>query len=53
MGLLDSTSQKNYYTNSDNTQNEGRGDYQFVTLDHIISSFMAIYVGENKIINIF
>ena len=51
MGLLDSTSQKNYYQNSDNTQNEGRGDYQFVTLDHIISSFMVIYVGENKIIN--
>jgi hypothetical protein len=51
MGLLDSTSQSSYYTNSDTTQNEGRGDYQFVTLDHIISGFTVSYVGESKLIN--
>ena len=46
MGLLDSTTQKAY---NDATGN--KGDYQFITLDDIISSFMAVYVGENKIIS--
>jgi len=43
MGLLDET-QSSYYGGSD------FGNYQFVTLDDIISSFMVVYVGENKIL---
>jgi hypothetical protein len=43
MGLLDET-QHSYYNGSD------FGNYQFVTLDDIIGSFMAVYVGENKIL---
>ena len=45
MGLLDGTTQYQYYTGSD------KGNYQFVSLDEIIKSFMLVYVGENKIIN--
>ncbi len=45
MGLLDSTTQSSYYGGS------SFGDYQFVSLDHIISAFMYTYVGESKIIN--
>ena len=45
MGLLDGTTQSSYYTGSD------FGTYQFVSLDTIISNFMYIYVGENKIIS--
>ena len=48
MGLLDGTTQASYY-NSDNSANYG--NYQFVTIDHIISGFMVAYVGENKIIS--
>ena len=48
MGLLDGTTQASYY-NSDNSTNYG--NYQFVTLDHIINGFMVAYVGENKIIS--
>lgn len=44
MGLLNVT-QKAYYENTD------KGNYQFVSLDDIISSFMVVYVGENKILN--
>ena len=44
MGLLDGTTQKSYYQGSD------FGNYQFVSLDHIISGFMISYVGENKLI---
>ena len=45
MGLLDGLNQQTYYTG-----NTG-GDYQFVTLEHIINAFMVTYVGESKIIN--
>ena len=45
MGLLDDQTQKQWYDSS------SKGDYQFVTLDNIINAFMAIYVGEDKIIN--
>ena len=45
MGLLDGTTQQSYY------QGSSFGDYQFVSLDSIISAFMVVYVGENKIIN--
>jgi hypothetical protein len=47
MGLLSQT-QGQYY-NSSNSANYG--DYQFVTLENIISAFKVAYVGENKIIN--
>jgi hypothetical protein len=43
MGLLDVT-QKAYHDGTD------KGNYQFVSLDDIISSFMVVYVGENKIL---
>ena len=45
MGLLDGTTQQTY---NDGTN---KGNYQFVSLDDIIKSFMLVYVGENKIIN--
>jgi len=46
MGLLDSQSQYQYYTNT-----SGQGDYQFTTLDNIIIAFMIGYVGEGKLIS--
>ena len=45
MGLLDNTTQKAYYQGNDH------GSYQFVSLDDIITSFMAVYVGEEKVVN--
>ena len=45
MGLLDGTTQQGYYVNID------KGNYQFISLDEIIRSFMVVYVGENKILN--
>ena len=45
MGLLDNQSQYSYYTTPSKY-----GNYQFVTLDNIISGFMIAYVGENKVI---
>ena len=48
MGLLDGTNQATYY-NSSNSANYG--NYQFITLDHIINGFMVAYVGESKIIS--
>mgnify|MGYP003131080861 CR=1 FL=1 len=47
MGLLDGTNQATYY-NSSNSPNYG--NYQFISLDHIINGFMISYVGEGKII---
>ena len=48
MGLLDGTTQAQYYASS----NSGNyGNYQFVTLESIINAFMYIYVGEGKIIS--
>jgi len=44
MGLLDGTTQSAYHSGTD------KGNYQFVSLDDIISSFMVVYVGENKIL---
>ena len=44
MGLLDNQTQYNYYTGSN------FGAYQFVSIDQIISAFIMIYVGEDKII---
>jgi hypothetical protein len=44
MGLLDNTTQKEYY------QGGNLGSYQFVSLEDVINQFMAVYVGEDKII---
>ena len=44
MGLLDGTTQQDYYQGSDH------GNYQFTSLSDIINQFMAVYVGEDKII---
>ena len=46
MGLLDGVTQKEY-----NQFVGNKGNYQFVSLDDIISSFMVVYVGENKILS--
>ena len=43
MGLLDQT-QQDYYDGNDH------GNYQFTSLDDVISQFMFVYVGEDKII---
>ena len=45
MGLLGSTTQNAYYSGSD------FGTYQFIDLHTIITNFMYVYVGENKIIS--
>jgi len=44
MGLLDGTTNKEYYEGND------LGNYQFTSLSDIINQFMVVYVGENKII---
>tara|TARA_R110002020_G_scaffold187089_1_gene385200 strand:+ start:644 stop:1981 length:1338 start_codon:yes stop_codon:yes gene_type:complete len=45
MGLLDNTTQSEYYQSND------YGNYQFVSLDDIITQFQIGYVGEDKIIS--
>ena len=45
MGLLDGTSQQQYYDGND------YGNYQFTSLEDIINQFMIVYVGEDKIIS--
>jgi hypothetical protein len=45
MGLLDNTTQQQYYQGTD------YGTYQFTSLDDIITQFMISYVGEDKIIS--
>ena len=44
MGLLDNQNQQAYYSGNN------FGGYQFVSLTDIINQFMAVYVGEDKII---
>ena len=44
MGLLDGTTQKQYYQGND------FGNYQFVSLNDIINQFQIMYVGEDKLI---
>ena len=44
MGLLDGQSQQSYYQGNDH------GDYQFTSLTDVISQFMVVYVGEDKLI---
>jgi len=45
MGLLDGTTQQEYYQGNDH------GNYQFTSLDNIINQFMVAYVGEDKLIS--
>ena len=45
MGLLDDTTQQQYYQGND------FGNYQFTSLNDIINQFMIVYVGEDKIIS--
>ena len=45
MGLLDNVTQESYY------EGNNYGSYQFVSLEDIINQFMAVYVGDEKIIN--
>ena len=44
---------KQYYDGFDGVQNNGGkyGNYQFITLEDIINSFIVAYVGEDKIIS--
>tara|TARA_R100001443_G_scaffold73520_2_gene81441 strand:- start:12124 stop:13776 length:1653 start_codon:yes stop_codon:yes gene_type:complete len=44
MGLLDGTTNRDYYQGND------FGNYQFTSLADIINQFMVVYVGENKMI---
>ena len=44
MGLLDGTTQQQYYTGNDH------GNYQFTSLSDIIDNFMATYVGDGKLL---
>ena len=45
MGLLDGTTHQTYYNGNDH------GNYQFTSLDDIITQFQIAYVGEDKIIS--
>lgn len=45
MALLDGKTHKEYY------EGNNLGGYQFVSLQDVIAQFMAVYVGEEKIIN--
>ena len=45
MGLLDNQKQQDYYSGND------FGNYQFISLDDIITQFQIAYVGEDKIIS--
>ena len=47
MGLINQTNEQ-YYEGADgnwNSGDENYGDYQFTSLDNIISNFMIAYVG--------
>ena len=53
MALIDKTARE-YYEGVDGVQNSGvnnYGEYQFISLDTIISQFLISYVGEDKIIS--
>ena len=53
MGLLDGQTQFSYYPSAFGGGGDGSdlGNYQFITLDNIISAFMIAYVGEGKLIS--
>jgi len=46
MALLDNQTSQQYYSNI-----SLYGEYQFVSLTDIITQFMFVYVGEDKIIS--
>ena len=53
MGYLTANQTGNYYKGNDGIQSsdsEFLGNYQFTSLNDIITNFMVVYVGENKII---
>tara|TARA_R100000541_G_C1891292_1_gene83541 strand:- start:2 stop:1426 length:1425 start_codon:yes stop_codon:yes gene_type:complete len=54
-GLIDlGLNSKIYYEGADSVQNNGvdsYGNYQFVSLEDVINTFIVAYVGEDKIIN--
>ncbi len=53
MGLINQTNEL-YYEGADgvwNSGDENYGDYQFTSLDDIITNFIIAYVGEDKIIS--
>jgi hypothetical protein len=53
MGLLDQTPEE-YYLGPDglwNSNDEEYGNYQFVPINEIITNFMVMFVGEDKIIS--
>ena len=53
MGLINQTNEL-YYEGTDgvwNSGDENYGDYQFTSLDDIITNFIIAYVGEDKIIS--
>jgi len=53
MGLLNETPEE-YYLGPDgvwDSNDEEYGNYQFVTINDIITNFMAMFVGEDKIIS--
>ena len=54
-GLIDlGLNSKIYYEGADGVQNNGvanYGNYQFVSLEDVINTFIVAYVGEDKIIN--
>ena len=47
MALITQTGQQYYSTASP----KPFGDYQFISLEHVINQFIIAYVGENKIIS--
>ena len=51
MGLLDNQTQGDYYSQVGAYGSATHGDYQFTSMDNIISAFMIAYVGEGKIIS--
>ena len=44
MGLLDDTTHQQYYQGND------YGNYQFISLQDIITQFQIAYVGDNKMV---
>tara|TARA_R100001443_G_scaffold23795_1_gene35955 strand:+ start:780 stop:2180 length:1401 start_codon:yes stop_codon:yes gene_type:complete len=53
MAYLTANQDANYYEGNDGIQSsdsEFLGNYQFTSLNDIITNFMVVYVGENKII---
>jgi len=53
MAYLNSSNERSYYAGLDDINNTGDelyGGYQFVSLSSIVDYFMAVYVGEDKLV---